>query len=177
MCKFIQTHIHDSGSQGNPRQIKKLEKGQSFLELSFILIILLLILSGIVDLGRAIFINFAMQDAASEGIVYGTSFPTDCNGIRIRVGNNLANARLGGGMTVEVQIQDKSNGFAYVTCEAIPISHVYAGELMRITVTKSFNITMPLIGAFIGQTIPLSTTSQGIILRPQPPNPTPTPTT
>jgi hypothetical protein len=55
------------------------------------------------------------------------------------------------------------------SCESIPFSNVYAGKEMRIEVTQSFDITMPFLGAFTGQIIPLKATANGVILRPQPP--------
>ena len=149
---------------------KKFEKGQSLIELAVSLTLLLLMLGGIVDLGRAIFTRFAMQDAASEGITYGTSFPTDCVGIHHRIEYNLGSRSLGGGMTTVVEIEN--NGGQYMECENIPLAQVYAGKHIRVTVTKTFQITMPFLGTFIGQEIPLTATTNGIILRPQPPDPT-----
>ncbi len=144
------------------------EKGQSLVELSLSLIVLLIILSGIVDLGRAIFTRFAMKDAAEEGVIYGTSFPTDCNQINQRVEFNLSNRALNGGMTIVTAIE--GNDGSYIDCSLIPFNQVYAGKKLQVTVTKTFTVTMPFLGAFIGQTIPLSVTANGIVLRPQPPN-------
>lgn len=142
------------------------EKGQSLVELAISLILLLIILAGMVDLGRAIFTRFAMKDAAEEGVVYGTSFPTDCDQIIKRVEFNLSNRALNGGMTVVALIE--GNDGSFIDCSLIPYSQVYAGKKLHVTVTKTFTVTMPFLGAFIGQTIPLSVTAKGIILRPQP---------
>ncbi len=144
------------------------EKGQSLVELAISLILLLIILAGIVDLGRAIFTKFAMKDAAEEGVVYGTSFPTDCNQINQRVEFNLSNRALNGGMTIVTTIE--GNDGTYIDCSLIPYNQVYAGKKLKVTVTKTFTVTMPFLGTFIGQTIPLSVTATGIVLRPQPPN-------
>lgn len=148
-------------------ELSSLEKGQSLVELSAAVVILIIILAGIVDLGRAIFTLFSMQDAAEEGIVYGTGFPTHCTQIRDRVEYNLGNSALPQDMTVVVTI--KNNSGVWQSCESIPYSNVYAGKEMRIEVTQTFAITMPFLGAFTGQTIPLKATANGIILRPQPP--------
>lgn len=143
------------------------EKGQSLVELSAAVVVLLIILAGIVDLGRAIFTLFSMQDAAEEGIVYGVSFPTHCDQIRERVQYNLSNEILPDDIAVVVTIQNNSG--VWQSCESIPFSNVYAGKEMRIEVTQSFDITMPFLGAFTGQIIPLKATANGVILRPQPP--------
>lgn len=146
----------------------KHEKGQSLVEFAGALVVLVIILAGVVDLGRAIFTLFAMQDAAEEGIVFGTSFPTHCDQIRERIQYNLSNEVLPDDITVWVTIEN--NAGVQQSCDSIPLSNVYAGKEMQIEVTQTFNITMPLIGAFVGQTIPLKATANGIILRPQPPD-------
>ena len=145
------------------------ESGQSLVELAAALVVLMILLAGIVDLGRAIFTRFAMQDAAEEGIVYGTSFPTDCNQIHQRVEYNLANPVFRGGMTTTVLIERNNGTFA--DCSTIPFAEVFAGKELRIVITKTFPISMPFLGTFLGQNIPLTVTANGIILRPQPPNP------
>ncbi len=147
---------------------KKNEKGQSLVELATSLVILLILLAGIVDLGRAIFTLFALQDAAEEGIIYGISFPTHCDQIRERIQYNLTNEVLPNNIAVVVTIED--NNGVYQGCESIPLTHVYAGKEMRIQATQSFPITMPFLGAFTGPSIPLRATANGIILRPQPPD-------
>jgi hypothetical protein len=141
-----------------PKPHYRSEKGQSLLELAVSLVFLLTILAGIVDLGRAIFTKFALQDAAEEGIVFGTSFPTHCNQIHERIAYNIA-----------VVVTIKRNNGSYAPCSGIPIAEVFAGKEMRIEVSQTFQITMPFLGAIIGQTIPLRATANGIILRPQPP--------
>jgi hypothetical protein len=149
--------------------VEKTEKGQSLVELALSLLILVLLLAGIVDVSREIFTRFAMQDAAEEGIIFGTSFPTDCDGIVHRVENNLSNVAFQGGMTINVTIERNNGTFA--ACNVIPFAEVYAGKVIRVDVTKDFDVTMPLIGTFIGQTVPLHVSTNGIILRPQPPTP------
>jgi hypothetical protein len=150
-----------------PKPHYRSEKGQSLLELAVSLVFLLTILAGIVDLGRAIFTKFALQDAAEEGIVFGTSFPTHCNQIHERIAYNLSNEILPDDIAVVVTI--KRNNGSYAPCSGIPIAEVFAGKEMRIEVSQTFQITMPFLGAIIGQTIPLRATANGIILRPQPP--------
>jgi len=152
----------------NAKKDVKQEKAQSLVEFAGALVVLVILLAGIVDLGRAIFTLFAMQDAAEEGIVFGTSFPTHCDQIRERIQYNLANEILPDDITVWVTIEN--NAGVQQSCDSIPANNVYAGKEMQIEVTQTFKITMPLIGAFVGQTIPLKATANGIILRPQPPD-------
>jgi Flp pilus assembly protein TadG len=56
---------------------KKEEKGQSLIEMAFGLIVLLLLVGGIVDLGRAFFSTMTLRDAVQEGALYGSIDPTN----------------------------------------------------------------------------------------------------
>ncbi|HNB55288.1 MAG TPA: pilus assembly protein [Anaerolineales bacterium] len=65
------------------------EKGQSLLEMAFAAIVLLLLISGIVDLGRLFFTYIALREAAQEGAAFASVCPPDAvnhpeNGPKIR---------------------------------------------------------------------------------------------
>jgi hypothetical protein len=160
--------INTQGIAMESNRRKSGERGQSLVELAISLTLMLTLLAGIVDLGRAIFTLFALQDAAEEGIIYGVAFPTHCDQIRERIMYNLSNEVLPDNVAVVVTIERNNGSFA--PCSGIPFAEVYAGKELQIEVSHTFNITMPFLGAIIGQTIPLRTTANGIILRPQPPN-------
>lgn len=148
---------------------KKLEHGQSLVELAVSLVLLLMLLAGIVDFGRAILSYFILQDAAEEGIVYGTAFPTDCNQINDRIHNNIDNQLKNNTTVIQIKIQD--NAGIYESCYSIPFAQVYATKIMRIEITNQFAITMPFLGSILGsQTIPLRITTNGVILRPPVPD-------
>jgi Flp pilus assembly protein TadG len=51
------------------------ERGQSLVELTLTFMILLVLLGGVLDLGRALFTFVALRDAAQEGAVYGSIQP------------------------------------------------------------------------------------------------------
>jgi Flp pilus assembly protein TadG len=65
------------------------EAGQSMVELALTLTIILILLAGTMDLGRALFTWIEMRDAAQEGAVYGSFCPTDSAKIEARVRDNL----------------------------------------------------------------------------------------
>jgi hypothetical protein len=153
----------------NLRQLfRKRKKGQSLIEMAISMVILLTLLAGIFDFGRAILAYFVLEDAAEEGMVYGTSFPTDCNQIDSRIRNNITNNIINeNDMVISIWIQGDSGE---MSCYSIPYAQVYATRTMRIVITADFPITMPFIGAIVGgQTIPLKVETHGIILRPPPP--------
>jgi hypothetical protein len=147
--------------------ITKLEQGQSLMELSMVLVLMLILLAGIFDLGRAILTRFIIQDAAEEGMIYGTTFPTDCDQITLRIRNNVEQSIVKTDVQVAIQILDNSG--VYEPCYTIPLNQVYAGKLMKIIVTYDYPITMPFLGTILGdQKIPLTISTNGTILRPQP---------
>jgi hypothetical protein len=150
-------------------QIKKAEKGQSLIEMAISMVLLLTLLAGIFDFGRAILAYFVLQDAAEEGMVYGTSFPTDCNQIDTRIRNNITNNIINeNDMVISIFIQGDSGE---MSCYSIPYAQVYATRTMRIVITADFHISMPFLGTIIGsQTIPLRVETHGVILRPPPPS-------
>ena len=63
----------------------KNERGQSLVELSISLVLLLLLLSGAVEFGMAFFQFVQLRDAVQEGALFGSMNPTDSAGIIARV--------------------------------------------------------------------------------------------
>lgn len=49
---------------------ERLEKGQSLVEMTVGFVVLIMILSGLLDLGRIYFVYIALEDGAGEGAVY-----------------------------------------------------------------------------------------------------------
>ena len=147
-----------------------MKKDRVLLELAVSLVVLLVLLSGVVDLGRIAFYYIAMRDAAQEGATFGTLYPNQCYAIEDRVRSSLVDDT---GVTVDIKIAkrnasedyqywykyDCTNAVANVDCE---------GNVIQVTVTDpDFPITMPFLGTFLGrQTISLETTSRDTIIRP-----------
>ncbi len=152
------------------QKASKKERAQGLVELGISLFLLLVILAGIVDLGRAIFNYFSLHDAGEEGLIYGLANPTHCNQIEDRVRFNIDSMPGDGPIEVAVFIEDNSH--VMTPCTAIAANQVYAGKMMQIDVSRPFIISMPLLGMFFdNQTMLLKGTVKGIILRPQQPTP------
>jgi hypothetical protein len=143
-----------------PRFIKssKYEKGQSLVELGLSLLVLIFILAGLIDLGRAIFYYLAMRDAAEEGLIYGVAFPRNCTQIEDRVYGTLSDPNI----QVQVLINDSSS------CASAGNNIKCYGNKMTLQVSNpNFPISMPLLGTFLGrQSLSLRATVNGTILRP-----------
>lgn len=67
------------------RKINEKEQGQSLVELALSFTLILLVLAGAVDFGRAFFALISLRDAAQEGVIYASMNPTDVAGIQQRV--------------------------------------------------------------------------------------------
>ena len=133
----------------------KQERGQSLIETAAGLMVLLVLLAGLVDLGRALFARVAMLDAAEEGALYGSYQPTDMYGI-------------------EGRIRDQSDGpVDFSDADSVQISVEYvgsacAGNILRVVIDHDITIITPFLGAILGsQTIPLSVSSESLILSPK----------
>ncbi len=130
------------------------ERGQSLVEITTGLVFLLVMLAGIVDVGRALFARAALLDAAEEGALYGSYQPTDVSGI-------------------EGRIRDISDGpVDFSDLDAVKVSVAYggsacAGNLLSVGVSYDFTITTPFMGTILGsQIFPLSVSSESLILAP-----------
>ena len=129
------------------------ERGQSFVELAIYLVILLLLVGGVVDLGRGFFSFMALRDSVQEGALYGSINPTLTQEIKNHVldSSNMIPDMIGNDdITVTV------------------IGTACTGNGIQVTATYSdFPITMPFMGAVLGsQTISISASVTDTILSP-----------
>lgn len=109
------------------------ETGQSMVELAVSFIILLLLLSGVVDLGRLAFYYLAMRDAAQEGASYASIFPNDCDEIEKRIFTGPVDESR---VDITVQIDD-------LACQVCPYPYS-PGDIIEVSVTDTkFQTTMP----------------------------------
>ncbi|MBN1373663.1 MAG: pilus assembly protein [Anaerolineaceae bacterium] len=149
-------------------QRTKSERGQSLLELAVSLTLLLLMLAGLVDLGRLFMNLMALRDAVQEGALYGAMYPTHCDQIVERTyetaGGSLSSLR---DTDVHVYICAWDDPMCNTSCADAGADAACAGGEIRVVIRQpEFAVTMPFIGAFIGQTIPLQSEVTNTILRP-----------
>jgi hypothetical protein len=131
-------------------------KGQSLIEFAASLLVLIILVAGIIDVGRVIFTYIQMRDAAQEGASFGSVFPTYCVQMEDRALNNLQDPS---GFVVHINIDNTD-------CYEATDAQACLGHLVTVTITQpNFAIGMPLIGAFIGQTLSLSASSNDTIIR------------
>ena len=154
MSGAVSVHLRHQGGRA--------ERGQSLVEFALMATALLLLLAGILDLGRAYFTFLALRDAAGEGAYYGSIYPnwhtaadsSDPNNVEYRVKNSAPSGGLVDWSTVSVGVN------APDTSPANPIT---------VTATYSYTLVTPFIGAIVGgQTLPLTGSAVAEILSPGP---------
>jgi Flp pilus assembly protein TadG len=137
-----------SGQQTKPAG-RRSERGQAVVEAALTLVILLMLLGGILDLGRAFFTYVALQNAVGEGAYYAAGFPH-------RV-NSASNASSGDPNNIIFRTRNESpsgaidwnrcNNCVTVTYSATPST---VGSIVTVTVRYPFNLIGPL-PAILGQ--------------------------
>ncbi len=115
-------------------EYKRKERGQSLVEFVLILPVLLIILAGMLDLGRLYFAYVAVTDAAAEGVAYAAICPDDSDGVKDR-----AQAASGGLIEIDRGL---------VGIEPLPII-VASGEPVTVTVNYTFTLATPFISAMV----------------------------
>jgi Flp pilus assembly protein TadG len=136
------------------------ERGQSLVELALVFLFLLLLVGGIVDVGRLLFYSVALRDAAQEGVNFGalkpskTTATSDVSDIVNRVRTSLDSS-----VIVDISYGDDGTKLAKDAC---------TGDRIQVMVTQpSFEFIMPVISTFLGTThINVNQSYAGTILRP-----------
>ena len=144
---------------------KRFERGQSMTEFALILVILLIVLGGIVDLGRAFYAYIIIRDAAQEGAVYGSIAPKDdINLFRNEVQTRVETAFLDPADPSKVPIDvSKMN----VQTDIIGTACATPGNAVRVRIEYTLPVTMPFLGTIIGsQDINMSASVENAILAP-----------
>ena len=145
-------------------KILKRERGQSLVELSISLVVLLYLLSGAAEFGIAFFQFVQLRDAAQEGALFGSMQPGNTAGIEARIRGasdspiDLADTSL---VTIDLQIDGQPIATAIaagIDCE---------GHGMEVTVSYDHQIFMPFMPQLLGRSdLPLVATVTDTILSP-----------
>jgi Flp pilus assembly protein TadG len=133
-----------------PTSLSLHEHGQGLVEFAVGIIMLLILLMGVLDLGRAFFSYLSILDAAQEGAAYGSIAPSDIDGIRQRVRDtstgpiNFVDLR---DSQIDVQVFD----------------YACSGNNIKVSVQCNFTMATPFIG---GKILPLTAEVTDTILLP-----------
>jgi Flp pilus assembly protein TadG len=153
---------------------QKHERGQSLVELSISLLVLLYLLSGAVEFGLAFFQFVQLRDAAQEGALYGSMSPGPGPGPaaswqpveqRVRsASNSPVNLADTSKVKVSIYVDDVlvwENGAAQNTTSDACESHA-----VKVIVSYPHQVFMPFMSEFIGNTVNLDATVTDTILTP-----------
>ncbi len=144
------------------RMDRRSEKGQSLVELALIIVFVLIILAGLVDLGRMMYEYLTMRDAAQEGAGYAAIYPNYCDETVNRVMQNLPDENY----AVLVSV----NGIgckSAATSDEVSLVNGCSGKEVIVALDHDFTVTMPLISVFTGPTVPMHVEIKDNIVRPK----------
>lgn len=123
-------------------EYKRKEKGQSLVEFVLILPVLLIILAGVLDLGRLYFAYVAVTDAAAEGAAYAAIHPEYAAIPPEDENNEIVNrAQDASGGLVEID-----RGLVYVSPTSPTVT---SGNPISVTVNYTFTLATPFISAMV----------------------------
>lgn len=136
--------------------VKGGEQGQALVEFAMSLVLLLLILMGVIDLGRVYFTLLALQDAVGEGAAYGLIHPTwhgesdspNPNNITYRTQNESPSGLLDWSETT-------------VTVDA---PYPTPGNQITVTIAFDYEFITPIMQAVLGGTITVQATAIQVIM-------------
>lgn len=118
------------------------DRGAVTVETALLSIFILILLSGIIDLGRAVFNNISIQEAAQEGALYA-AFEEDVTVAEIEARAAASTS------SPQLTVDDVS-----VICETVAKSKRNSS---RVTVTVSYDLDLvtPFVGEWLGGSISL----------------------
>jgi cell division septation protein DedD len=134
--------------------------GQSLIEFALVFPLLLLLLGGAIDLGRAFFTGVAVENAAKEGALFGATSPA-CDADRAGCGdpNNVAwhveNESPGLAVTWTAECVRGGSTVALASCEA--------DDLYRVRVEHEFTLVMPILSAIVGGDVPITSEAVAVV--------------
>lgn len=106
------------------------DEGASIVELAIVVPILVLMLTGIADVGRMLWIKGALEEAAQEGATYGVLNPT--GDIEGRVRTSSSNP---------VDLSDPTEATVSITC---------VSDTLTVEVGHEVELMTPFMSAFFG---------------------------
>lgn len=129
--------------RGTKTSANNAERGQSLVEFAFTAMILVILLSGIVDLGRLYYIYVALEDAAGEAALFlsvAPTCPTEASGLAGECDhpNNAEwRARHAGGGA----LLDWADAYIITDVPDVPV----IGDTVEVSIQYDFNALTPFV--------------------------------
>ena len=141
------------------RSATRRERGASLMELALIAPLMVLIVMGVLDLGRAYRMQIRLESAAREGSAYAVLYPGDVTcttrpGISGRVrGEDGVGSLPDFAMTV---LRENAGGDVVVPYTGCGVTGFERGDRIRVETVATMAITTPLVARVVGSSIRLS---------------------
>lgn len=112
--------------------------------MAFVAMILIVLATGVADLGRAIFTFIGVQDAAQEGAMYASYHPDDFDRIRERAIDSI--------------------DYPTMDPTAVAVACSADDKMVTVTVTHTVDMVTPVISQLLGDEVELSRSFTGEVL-------------
>ncbi len=132
------------------RVARQSQLGQNAVEFALLLPVLMLVLFGILDLGRLFFAAITITNAARDGARYGIEHPADVGGIQARVQAEAAGTG--------IDLTDS----ALATITRVCPSGCVSGTPLRVEVTYNIHLILP--GLFGYTEVPVASYAEMMVL-------------
>jgi hypothetical protein len=144
-------------------------RGQSLVEFAIILPILLLLVAGAVDLGRAYFTTISLENAVKEGAFYGARDPecgTDATTGCEDPGNVRAHVEteLDGLPITTFQAKCFLPGTTVFTGPGVALADCEDGDLYYVRTQSPFSLITPIMSAIVGSELTLTSDATAVVL-------------
>lgn len=136
------------------------EDGQSLIETAIVISVLILLLAGAVDFGRAYYMTLEVKGACQAGATYGSQNPTDTTGM-VNVANKnsgdlAGNASYNFSPTASYGCECSDGSDVTPNCSAMMVCLTNSVEYVTVTATATYTPLIPWPG--IPSTIPITET-------------------
>jgi Flp pilus assembly protein TadG len=133
----------------------KTERGQSLVELSISLLIVLWLLAGTVEFGIAFFQFIQLRDAAQEGALYGSLHPDEASNIELRVRN---------ASDKPIDLSATTGPRAVTVTVTTPDGTSCVADSIKVSVSFNHQLFMPFASLFMDNPIQLEASVTDTIL-------------
>jgi len=132
---------------------KKHRKGQALIEFALILPLLLLVIIGIFEFGRALFVYANLFNATREGARYGLTHPQDYNGILQHAQEKVTLVQLdpANHMTVKMDTGPSSSDICTMSVGNTCPDHAVVGNRVLVEITYDLAPMTPLLEPIVSE--------------------------
>lgn len=141
-------------------------RGQSLIELAISLPLLIILLGGLVDVGRAFLILTAVENATGEGALYGATNPGCLPADNICTGDESVTGRVKAEGKPAVNMTDENSVINVVVEEGV----VQKDSTLRVDVTYTYAPLTPIGMIIWGEKASVKATARQRVMSPPPPD-------